>query len=501
MVYVTEPMNNVDQLKGYLEAILPWLTSKNNFYLRNSEKDFIHNKFSIIANDIPIELLEVEKFYVIEKLSTDLYNYQTLMGMSEFSKLIKKSDQKGYMKEFYSALCKGDKSLILKYIKSLQANQILKNELISEDTKMLRQLVATEEDIASIDINDMQISENAFNEMVEYFLQKYKKIEMKEKFIYIPGCYKSIFSSKNFMFEIKNNKYLYSVLGEKINFYGYTKFENNSIKRDLIRNDHSIGYIHDIAYFDFINTSQEFQKYILHVAEISVEESKQNFLFWILDTINYYFFDVIFLQQNYVINRYLLTASNKRPKMTVKDVLTSILQRFEESKIDQMYVLGTHISRNSVVYLIDWIESNKITIDANRDIREQLSSAQYYRYDEDTLLINLLYRLFWKVPLKESVKELILVLQKIYNEFGLEIEHGRKKQLTQLFFHIFDVSTTKTTGDRKFLNKLYIKDLKLLNETQEFYISRALKGFDMMHPNIIMGFASEEEKSSFLKKG
>lgn len=496
-----KPMNNVDHLKGYLEAILPWLTSKNNFYRRNSEKDFIHNKFSIIANDIPIELLEVEKFYVIEKLSTDLFNCQTLMGMSEFSKLIKKSDQKSYMEKFYSALCKGDKSLILNHIISLRANQILKNELISEDTKMLRQLVVTEEDIACIDINDMQISENAFNEMVEYFLQKYKKIEMKEKFIYIPVCYKSIFSSKNFMFEIKNHKYLHSVLGSKINFYGYTKFENNSIKRDLIRNDHSIGYIDDIAYFDFINTSQEFQEYILHVAEISGEESKQKFLFWILDAINYYFFDVIFLQQNYVINRYLLTASNKRPKMTVKDVLTAILKRFEESKMDQMYILGADISRNSVVHLIDWIESNKITLDANRDIREQLSNLQYHCYDEDALLINLLYRLFWKVPLKESVKELILVLQKTYNEFGFEIEHGRKKQLTHLFFHIFDVSTTKSTGDRKFLNKLYIKDLKLLNETEEFYISRALKGFDMMQPNIIMGFASEEEKSSFLKKG
>lgn len=494
-------MNNIDHIDGYIKAILPWLESKNNLYHRSSEKDFIHNKFSIIANEIPIEWIEVEKFYVIEQSNSGRFKYQTFKGMSEFLKLIQQADQEHYVKEFYSALCNGDKSLILKNIKVLQANQILQNELIFKDTKMLRQLVVTEEDIASIDINEMHISENAFHEMVEYFLQKYKQIEMKENFIYVPGCYKSIFSSKNYMFEIKNHKYLQSVLGEKINFNGYAKLEYNSMKRDLIRNDHSIGYMHDIAYFDFINASQEFQEYILHIAKISLEESKQNFLFWILDAINYYFFDVIFLQQNYVMNRYLLTASNKRPKMTVKDVLTSILQRFEVTKMDQMYVLGTNLSRNSVIHLIDWIESNKITLDANRDIREQLSSAQYHRYDEDELLVNLLYRLFWKVPLKESVKELISVLENIYNEFGFEIEHGRKKHLTQLFCHIFDISSTQTTGDRKFLNKLYTKDLKLLNETDDFYISRALKGFDMMQPNLLMGFAREEEKSSFLKKG
>lgn len=494
-------MSDIDHMNSYIDAILPWLKSKNNLYHRTSEKDVIHDKFSIVANEIPIELTEVEKFYVIEKSSSGRFKYQTLKGISEFLKLIQHADQKYYVKEFHSALCKGDKSLILKNIKALQANQILQNELIFEDTKMLRQLVVTEEDIVSIDINEMQINENIFHEMVEYFLQKYKKIEINEEFIYVPGCYKSIFSSKNFMFEIKNHKYLHSVLGEKINFNGYSKLENSFIKRDLIRNDHSICYMHEIAYFDFINTSQEFQEYILHIAKNSLEESKQIFLFWILDAINYYFFDVIFLQQNYVINRYLLTASNKRPKMTVKDVLTYILQRFEESKMDQIYVLGADISRNSVVHLIDWIENNKITLDANRDIREQLSNVQYHRQEEDALLINLLYRLFWKVPLKESVKELISVLQKIHNEFGFKIEHGQKKQLTQLFYHIFDVSLTKTAGDRKFLNKLYIKDLKLLNETDDFYISRALKGFDMMQPNILMGFTREEEQSYFLKKG
>lgn len=493
-------MCNMTNFNNYLDVIFPWLESKRNVYHFNPNQDFIENKFSIIANELPFNSIEVDKFYLIHKTFANQYKYEVCKGKSVFLKLKAEHDQMYIVKEFYSALCTKDKDLILRHIISLKANQLLQNELISIDTAMLRKLIVTEEDIANIDIDQMRVNDTAFEDMVQHFLQKYKRINLDKKFIYIPACYKSIFSSKNYMYEIKKHKYLYSTIKDKCILHGYSKYENIHINQDLMNHDHSIAYDHSVAYYDFINTSSEFQDYILNIANTFVVENQQNFLFWILDAINYYFFDVVFLQQNYVLNRYLLTASKKRPKMTVKDVLISILQRIEEHETDQLYILGTNISIGMVIHLIDWIESNSITLDSNRDIRDQLKHLHYPHVNQDLPLIDLLYRLFWKVPLKESVNELVSVINSIHEQYSVKLEHGKKRELRQLFSDIFDASVDRTTGDRKYLNKLYMKDLKSLIKTDNLYITRELKSFNMLQPKILVGL-DNEIKSFFLKKG
>jgi len=486
---------NSDLMKYKFEAIRPWLWTKSNCLLYHKNNHHIYDKWSFLSNNLPLKKLAIDRFYVLE-----LDNNNSLS--------IKKKEK----------ICKG---IFLTEFEKLYHHYILENFLENfdgEDTPInknlflnlqknwfnLSEYLHCEKDYAYIpELNPQNFSDYC-QSLVDFKNHAFKEKLLNQKFLFVPACFCSFFSNKDYLYEIKSQKYIARHIIEKIKISKYDDIENILLFNELWAKEHSSQFDEDIAYFDpllFLNDTyySEFLEFILKPLEDKDLLKQLQFMKDFLDIINIFYFNAIISQQQFVLNRILLTASKTR-KMSILDILKNMHKLIVNKNVEEMFFLNVVCPRIHIEYLIELI-----TDCSDQDIesiRIKLYMSSPVIFDKDLFILSeimfMIEGLFEKKPLLSFLEKTLNSIEIIYDTYNIDFTNKIKIFLFTFLSFLFDIGNQ--TGDRKYLNKTYMEDLSSILNKKKIFTTWSLRNFDFLQISKLAGVIDDNVKSSIFKK-
>ena len=507
---MNQKMNSTQFL--FFPEIESWLLKKKN-YLQYGLNLSILDESTFLSNDFLAEHLEVADFYSIKTQQNGHTEFEdNLKGkevfFSKWYKMKKMFTYDNFSKNFDDKKNSRNPSLVMS-IQQLWSSKYSMPEFVNSHKGL--------NDILSISAENFLLNQN---EILNWKNLTFRQNNYSKCALFVPATTNSVFSKKNYYYEIKYYKYLMRNVVNKMKMSGFSETENIENFKMHLDHDGSIRCDNNIAYFDPIKyivfekqESNSFYKLIIEPLSLS-KEMKYSFIHLILDIINIQYFEVVKAQQDYVVNRIILTPSKSRSRMNLKDVLENMIQRFNEKRTNAMYFLDFRIERENVEYLIEIIKN-----DPSADFRILYVVLQWDKYNmteekysQIDQLIFQLELIFQRKTLRSFVQDTIQMIQILFEDAHIPFSRKMKSYLLAFLSNLFEVdqqkknktisegSQEKHALDRKYLNEFYMKDLRMLKNGDKIFTTLLLEHIDFLSIQKMMGYLDDNIESSIFKR-
>jgi hypothetical protein len=348
-----------------------------------------------------------------------------------------------------------------------------------------------------------EIYEENIAEILNWKKETFRDYIFSKKALFVPARAGSIFSDNEYLYDIKYSKFLSRSIKNKVKLNGYESEENIAIFKELYSLEHSLKYNCYVSYFDpikyIIQDNDDLMNEVLHKLKFDTDD-QINFINDFLEIINYQYHRAIITQQEYVLKTIILSISKSRRRMSLKDVLLNILQRFEKDE-EGGYFLCEYIQRDYIIFILNLIEDvdsmdyralyaalNLLSQDLNRD-----------DYINIYALIMMLENLFDKKSLLSISDETLKDIENVFEHYNIAYTRKIKLYLSNFLKKLFDVSVEK--GNRKYVNSLYMEDIDfILKQENKLFTTIFAEYFDFLLIYKLHGMIDEQEESSFFKK-
>ncbi len=497
--------------------IIPWVLSKKNSLQYDLDRWIMFSEWNFHSNDISVEKLAIDKFYTITQHENS-YLYKELEGKSSFYKEKFKLLQNYHFENFHKNF--DDKKNSANYARLIYIQRFFGDqENIHESVKSSRY---------SRDIREMTLEtyDDSKVDIIDWIDEISRKYVFLKQALFIPVKVSSIFSEDDFFYEIKYSKYLARRIKNKVKMNGYTDEGNATVFKELYSSEYSSNYDPSVAYFDPIehilkkndkqffknilnklDLDDQFYKKILKKKKFELNDSeKLALLNDLLEVINRKYFQVIVSQQKYVMKRIILNVSKSRQRMSLKDILVNMLQRIDGNKVEGLYFLNQYCQRDDIVSFLDIIEDtasmdfnvlyHTLILYTNMSVIEK---SDFLRMES---ILKMLEMLFEKKSLMTYLDETLEELESVLKTHELDMTHTTRKIKSFLSYFLSDLfEVSKEKGDRKYLNQLYMDDLRsILDKNDKVFPTLFLDYFDFLSVDKLLGKIDETTESSIFKK-
>lgn len=471
--------------KNKVVALISWLNTSKNC-INSEPKHHPFEEFYVLSNEFSFNKLNTKSFYVIEfnedRTHLEICDYKSREKLQEFiSRIQRYRIFNEFNRLYFSSDLNRKKLLFKKLMVYLYDDPVIFLKCSNSELNSLQQ----------IDINDFEAQEVAISQFLEVHIIK-RSFDMM---IFFPSGYTSMYSNKNYFFEMNINKYFKKNNRFKLTFPDWSNEANQYISEEILRYEHSTKFSLFVSYFDPIyffkqKNSHLFDQEVLKSIDDLDELDQKDFLDDIFSAINYFYFNSISTQQKYLFNKLMLSASKTRSKMSLLDILIYIFNLYGCTERDRVYFMGVVCNKSDIEYLLYMTRTYRIK---DVEILRRMVDNNYEKRDELQEIMDTLENLFEKKSLNDSKNEMMKGIKLCYQHYGLKFNSQINKYFSDYISELLDIDFKTKLSDRKYLNKVYFKDLRLFrNEEGEKFIFKYLHIFDLLQPKKMVGSINEQ---------
>lgn len=470
--------------KNKVFSLISWLNTSKNC-INSEPKHHPFEEFYVLSNEFSFNKLNTKSFYVIEfnedKTCLKICDYKSREKLQEFISRIQQYRVFNEFSKFYFSSDITRKKLLYKKLMVYLDN----------DPGIFLKCSNSElNDLQQIDINNFEIYEAHISQFLEERIIKKTFVMM----IFFPSGYTSMYSNKNYFFEINANKYFKKNNRFKLTFPDWSNEVNQYISEEILRYEHSSKFSLFVSYFDPIyffklKNSDLFDQLVLKSIAGLDELDQKDFLDDIFCAINYFYFNSISIQQKYLFNKLMLSASKTRSKMSLLDILIHIFNLYGSTERDRTYFMDVVCIKSDIEYLLYMTRTYKIK---DVEVLRRMVDNNYVKRDELQEIMDTLENLFEKKSLNDCKNEMMKGIKLCYQHYGLKFNSQINQYFSDYIVELLDIDVKTKLSDRKYLNKAYFKDLRLFrNEEGEKFIFKYLHLFDLLQPKKMVGSINE----------